>query len=75
MVHRLQNMYFGGVHRKIKLKEFDALFKKLKFEEIDDMDGLKIALFYFVDRVLNVRKNHCQINFDWLNEVNDIEYF
>ncbi|GAY35130.1 hypothetical protein CUMW_283120 [Citrus unshiu] len=45
-VHRLRNTYFGGVHRKINLKEFDALFKKLKFEEMDDMDALKIALFY-----------------------------
>ncbi|GAY66809.1 hypothetical protein CUMW_251730 [Citrus unshiu] len=68
-------MYFGGVHRKINVKEFDALFKELKFEEMDDMDALKIALFYFTDRVLNARKNHCQINFDWLNEVDDIQYF
>ncbi|GAY60940.1 hypothetical protein CUMW_205960 [Citrus unshiu] len=74
-VHRLRNTYFGGVHHKINLKEFDALFKKLKFEEMDDMDTLKIALFYFADRVLNAKKNHCQINFDWLNEVDDIEYF
>ncbi|GAY60662.1 hypothetical protein CUMW_203770 [Citrus unshiu] len=74
-VHRLRNTYFGGVHRKIKLKEFDALFKKLKFEEMDDMDALKIALFYFANIVLNARKNHCQINFDWLNGVDNIEYF
>ncbi|GAY53431.1 hypothetical protein CUMW_149210 [Citrus unshiu] len=67
-------MYFGGA-RKINVKEFDALFKELKFEEMDDMDALKIALFYFADRVLNARKNHCQINFDWLNEVDDIQYF
>ncbi|GAY52684.1 hypothetical protein CUMW_143770 [Citrus unshiu] len=25
--------------------------------------------------VLNARKNHCQINFDWLNEVDDKQYF
>ncbi|XP_052300032.1 uncharacterized protein LOC107177970 [Citrus sinensis] len=74
-IDRLWKTYFGGVHRKINVKEFDALFKELKFEEMDDMDSLKIALFYFADRVLNVRKNHCQINFDWLNEVDDIQYF
>ncbi|XP_052288752.1 uncharacterized protein LOC127899414 [Citrus sinensis] len=74
-VDRLRKAYFGGVHRKINAKEFDALFKELKFEEMDDMDALKIALFYFADRVLNVRKNHCQINFDWLNKVDDIQYF
>ena len=74
-MHRLRNAYFGGVHHKINVKEFDALFKNLKLEEMDDMDALKISLFYFADRVLNVRKNHCQINFDWLDEVDDIEYF
>ncbi|GAY54484.1 hypothetical protein CUMW_157050 [Citrus unshiu] len=77
-VDRLQKTYFDGVHRKINVKEFDALFKESKFEEMDDMDNmdaLKIALFHFADRVLNARKNHCQINFDWLNEVDDIQYF
>ncbi|XP_052287642.1 uncharacterized protein LOC112498263 [Citrus sinensis] len=78
MEQRLRNTYFGGVHRKINVKEFDAIFKELKFEEMDDMDdmdALKIALFYFADRVLNARKNHCQINFDWLDQVDDIQYF
>ncbi|GAY45332.1 hypothetical protein CUMW_088670 [Citrus unshiu] len=42
---------------------------------MDDMDALKIALFYFADRVLNARKNHCQVNFDWLDQVDDIQYF
>ncbi|XP_052297102.1 uncharacterized protein LOC127902282 isoform X2 [Citrus sinensis] len=54
---------------------FQIVFKELKFEEMDDMDALKIALFYFADRVLNARKNHCQINFDWLDQVDDIQYF
>ncbi|GAY63399.1 hypothetical protein CUMW_225250 [Citrus unshiu] len=75
MEQRLRNTYFGGVHRKISVNEFDAVFKKLKFEEMDNMEALKIALFYFTDRVLNARKNHCQINFDWLDQVDDIEYF
>ena len=78
MEQRLRKTYFGGVHHKINVKEFDALFKELKFEEMDDMDdmdALKIALFYFTDRVLNARKNHCQINFDWLDQVDDIQYF
>ena len=56
MEQRLRNAYFGGVHRKINVKEFDAIFKELKFEEMDDMDALKIALFYFADRVLNAKK-------------------
>ena len=74
-VHRLLDMYFDGLHRNINVKQFDVLFKKLKFEAMDDIDPLKIALFYFADRVPNARKNHCQVNFSWLNEVDDIEYF
>ena len=62
MEQRLRNTYFGGVRRKLNVNEFDAVFKELKFEEMDDMDALKIALFYFADRVLNARKNHCQIS-------------
>ncbi|KAH9667254.1 hypothetical protein KPL70_020965 [Citrus sinensis] len=58
MEQRLRNTYFGGVHRKINVKEFDAIFKELKFEEMDDMDALKIALFYFADRVLNAIRKH-----------------
>ena len=61
--------------RNINLKQFDALFEELDFEAMDDIDALKIALFYFMDKVLNGRKGHCQINFSWLNEVDDIEYF
>ena len=74
--HRLLKTYFGGdLFRNINLKQFDALFEKLNFKAMDDIDALKIALFYFADRVLNGRKGHCQINFDWLNEVDDINYF
>ena len=74
-MHRLINTYFNGLHHKISLKQFDVLFEKLKFEAMDDIDALKIALFYFADRVPNARKNHCQVNFSWLNKVDDIEYF
>ena len=73
--HTLLKTYFGGLFRNINLKQFDALFEKLNFEAMDDIDALKIALFYFVDRVLNGRKGHYQINFSWLNEVDNINYF
>ena len=42
---------------------------------MDDTDALKIALFYFVTRVLNGRKDHYQINFNLLNEIDDIDHF
>ncbi|GAY68271.1 hypothetical protein CUMW_262830 [Citrus unshiu] len=60
-MHRLRNTYFDGVHCKINLKEFDALFKKLKFEEMDDMDTLKIVLFYFTDRTTRLKNPHDNI--------------
>lgn len=47
----------------------------LDFEAMDDNDALKITLFYFVNRILNRRKEHCRINFKLLNEVNEINHF
>ena len=47
----------------------------LDFRAMHDTDALKIALFYFADRVLNERKDHYQINFNLLNEVDDINHF
>ena len=35
----------------------------LHFKTMNDTDALKIAMFYFADRVLHGRKDHCQINF------------
>ncbi|GAY62287.1 hypothetical protein CUMW_216610, partial [Citrus unshiu] len=74
-VHRLLITYFNGLSRNINLKRFDVLFEELDFEAMDDIDALKIALFYFADRVLNGRKGHCQINFSLHNEVDDIDHF
>ncbi|GAY35510.1 hypothetical protein CUMW_278510 [Citrus unshiu] len=74
-VHRLLNTYFDSLFHNINLKQFDALFEELNFEAMDDIDALKIVLIYFADRVLNGRKGHCQINFSWLNEVDDIDHF
>ncbi|GAY33196.1 hypothetical protein CUMW_274740, partial [Citrus unshiu] len=68
-VHRLLNTYFDNFLRNINLKQFDTLFEELDFKTIDDIDALKITLFYFTDKVINGRKCHCQINFSWLNEV------
>ncbi|GAY48370.1 hypothetical protein CUMW_111150, partial [Citrus unshiu] len=55
--HRLLKTYFGGdLFRNITVKQFDALFEKLNFQAMDDIDALKTALFYFADIVLNGRK-------------------
>ena len=49
MVHRLLNTCFDGLFRNINLKQFDALFKELDFKAMDNINALKITLFYFVD--------------------------
>ena len=42
---------------------------------MDDTDVLKIALFYFVYKVLNGRKEHCKIKFLLFNEIDEIDHF
>ena len=73
--HRLLNKYFGGRIRDINLGQFEEIFMNLRFKTMNDIDALKIAMFYFADRVLHGRKDHCQINFNLLNEVDDINHF
>lgn len=73
--HRLLNKYFGGRIRDINLGQFEEIFMNLRFKTMNDTDALKIAMFYFADRVLHGRKDHCQINFNLLNEVDDINHF
>ena len=75
MVHRLLNTYFDDLFHNINLKQFGSRFEDLNFKVMDDIDTLKITLFYFADRVLNGRKSHCQINFSLLNQVDDIDHF
>ena len=74
-MHRLLKKYFAGKFREINVGQFEQIFMDLDFKAMDDIDVLKIALFYFADRVLNRRKDHCQINFNLLNEVDDINHF
>ena len=74
IMHRLLKKYFVGKFREINLDQFEQRFMNLDFRVMDDTDALKIVLFYFADRVLNGRKDHCQINFNLLNEVDDINH-
>ena len=48
----LINTYFDSLFRNINLKRFDVLFEELDFETINDINALKIALFYFTDITL-----------------------
>ena len=41
------NMYFDGLFNNINLTQFDSRFEDLDFKTIDDIDALKIALYYF----------------------------
>ncbi|KDO39422.1 hypothetical protein CISIN_1g036576mg, partial [Citrus sinensis] len=74
-IHRLLKKYFVGMFREINLGQFEQRFMDLNFRAMDDTKALKIALFSFVDRAINGRKDHCQINFNLLNEVDDINHF
>ncbi|KAL9444201.1 hypothetical protein AB3S75_017393 [Citrus x aurantiifolia] len=73
--HRLLNKYFGGRFKDLTLKQLDARFSALKFRAMDDTDALKIALYYFADRVLKGRKDHSQADFQLMNHVDDIDHF
>lgn len=42
---------------------------------MDDVEVLKIALYYFIDRILNKRKDECVTNKSLLNKVDNLEYF
>ena len=72
--HRLRDLYFDG-DLGATLKEFDVRFEALNFNDVDDVDALKIALYYFADRVLNGRKDERKPNSKLLYEVDDLEYF
>ena len=72
-LHRLLNTYFDDLFCNVNLRQFDSRFEDLNFEVMDD--ALKIVLYYFINRILNRRKDHCQINFPLVNEVNDIDHF
>ena len=56
--HRVLNKYFGGRFKNLNLKQLDSIFATLNFHAMDDIDALKITLYYFADRVLNERKDH-----------------
>lgn len=73
MSHRLRDLYFNG-NLEVNLKQFDARLKDLNFDDMDDVDALKVTLYYFADRVLNGRKDERKPNSLLLNDVDDLEY-
>lgn len=73
MSHRLRDLYFDG-NLEVNLKQFDARLKDLNFDDMDDVDALKVTLYYFADRVLNGRKDERKPNSLLLNDVDDLEY-
>lgn len=73
MSHRLRDLYFDG-NLEVNLKQFDARLKDLNFDDMDDVDALKVTLYYFADRVLNGRKDERKPNSLLLNDFDDLEY-
>lgn len=57
----LLNKYFGELFRKMNLVQFESIFANLHFDNMDNIDALKMVLYYFIDRVLTGRKNHFKL--------------
>lgn len=72
--HMLCDLYFDGDIRA-NIKQLEENFEDLNFNDMDDFDAPKIALYYFAYRVLNGRKDEHIPNSTLLNNVNDLEYF
>lgn len=72
---RVVNKYFSGRFKDMNLKQLDARFIALNFRAIDDIDALKIALYYFTNRVLNGRNDHSQVDSHLMNYVEDMDHF
>ena len=72
--HMLRDLYFNG-DLGANLKQFDARFDDLNFNNMEDVNALKIVLYYFADRVLNRRKGERKPNSMLLNEFDDLDYF
>lgn len=58
-MHRLLNKYFDNLFNNMNHAQFDSIFEDLDFEAMDETNALRIALYYFVNKVLNGRKYHC----------------
>lgn len=67
-------LYFDG-NLRANLKELDENFEDLNFNDMDNIDALKIALYYFANRVFNGRKDRRTLNSLLLNNIDDLEYF
>ena len=57
----LLNKYFGDLFRKMNLVQFASIFVDLHFDNMDNIDALKMMLYYFIDRVLTGRKNYFKL--------------
>lgn len=56
MNNRLCDLYFES-NIDVTLKRFNKKFENLNFNDMSDVDALKVALYYFADRVLNRSKD------------------
>jgi Domain of unknown function (DUF1985) len=72
--NRLLKKYFGNCS-SLSLKELDERFMFLDFKGMKDLDALKIALYYFADRVLFGRKSNRAVDMSLLQQADDIDYF
>ena len=58
---RIHDVYFDG-NDEFQLQELDTMFDAFDFTQINDKNALRIALFYFMDRILCARPNERPIH-------------
>ena len=71
---KIGDVYFNG-NDEFQLQELDTRFEVSDFTQINDKDALRIALFYFADRVLCARHNERLIHKFILYVVTDLKCF
>lgn len=54
--HRLHDLYYNR-NPRVTIKQSDENFEEFNFNDTDDIDVLKITLYYFANKVLNGRKD------------------
>lgn len=54
--HRLHDLYYNR-NPRVNIKQLYENFEEFNFNDTDDIDVLKITLYYFANKVLNGRKD------------------
>ena len=70
----IRETYFADIING-RLCDLDLKFNQFDFRTIPDSDALKIALYYFADRVLFARPDERRVQTELMNAVDDLDIF